>query len=97
MNQKHLDWICDWWKGSYTPDSPYQKYPWTALGYTYDWGTPPEKKGGGQSEFLVLKNSVVIFDQMIYPERAFCGPARRKDTEVQPGKGKRGRKGKVGR
>ena len=32
-------------------------YPWTQLGYTYDWGNPESKIG--ISEFIILKNSTV--------------------------------------
>ena len=32
-------------------------YPWTRLGYTYDWG--PAKSPVGLSEFVVFKGSTV--------------------------------------
>ena len=36
--------------------SSWGQYPWTRLGYTYDWGAEDEY---GLTEFLVLKNSTI--------------------------------------
>lgn len=36
--------------------SPWGQYPWTRLGYTYNWGSDDEY---GLTEFLVLKNSTI--------------------------------------
>jgi hypothetical protein len=35
-----------------------KKYPWTRLGYTYDWGNPETEVG--ISEFVIRKNSEVV-------------------------------------
>ena len=35
-----------------------KKYPWTRLGYTYDWGNPDNEIG--ISEFVIRKNSEVV-------------------------------------
>jgi hypothetical protein len=35
-----------------------KKYPWTRLGYTYDWGNPETEVG--ISEFMIRKNSEVV-------------------------------------
>src|ERR1039457_1922223 len=43
---------------SYYPPNGSDKYPWTRLGYTYDWGNPSSKIG--LSEFVIKKNSKVI-------------------------------------
>jgi hypothetical protein len=43
---------------SYFPEVQGTKYPWTRLGYTYDWGNPENEKG--LSEFVLRKNSQVI-------------------------------------
>jgi hypothetical protein len=43
---------------SYFTETQGTKYPWTRLGYTYDWGNPSNEKG--LSEFVLRKNSQVI-------------------------------------
>jgi hypothetical protein len=35
-----------------------QVYPWTQLGYTYDWGNPESEVG--LSEFVIRKGSTVV-------------------------------------
>jgi hypothetical protein len=44
-------------------------YPWTQLGYTYDWGNPETEVG--LSEYVVKKNSKVKVER-IYPTRNYC-------------------------
>lgn len=36
----------------------YDQYPWTQLGYTYDWN-PGNKPYVGMSEFVIRKNAIV--------------------------------------
>ena len=43
-------------------------YPWTRLGYTYDWGSPATEIG--LSEFIVKKNSLITV-RKIYDNTAF--------------------------
>jgi hypothetical protein len=50
----HKQWINDNIIFSYYPS----RYPWTRLGYTYDWGNPQSEIG--MSEFILRKNSKVI-------------------------------------
>jgi hypothetical protein len=45
---------------SQTP--PHDAYPWTQLGYTYDWGTPTHHQG--MSEFVIRQHSTVIVNAM---------------------------------
>ena len=40
-----------------------QGYPWTQLGYTYDWGNPNGHVGA--SEFIIKKGSNVIVKEVI--------------------------------
>ncbi|RJP70103.1 MAG: hypothetical protein C4539_06925 [Ignavibacteriales bacterium] len=51
-----------WFNGniiySYYPQKNKNKYPWTRLGYTYDWGNPSNEIG--LSEFLIKKDAKVI-------------------------------------
>ena len=52
----------------YFGDTP---YPWTRLGYTYDWGDPANKVGA--SEFLIREGSVVIVSSITDTEQ-YCSP-----------------------
>ena len=47
-------------------------YPWTQLGYTYDWGNPGRPQG--VSEFVIKKNSTVTINA-ITAFAAYCAPA----------------------
>lgn len=43
----------------YYPCALYDKYPWTQLGYTFDWN-PKNKTHVGCSEFVIRKNSNIV-------------------------------------
>jgi hypothetical protein len=47
-----------------------EQYPWTALGYTYDWN-PVSTTPVGPSEFVAHKGARVVFDSII-PTEDFC-------------------------
>jgi hypothetical protein len=64
----HLLWMCNNWTQSYTGD-PKTSYPWTALGYTWDWGDP--KNHLGESEYIVPGGTTVVFDS-ITPIETYC-------------------------
>lgn len=53
-------------------DTQFNKYgyPWTQLGYTYDWN-PQNTTHVGLSEF-VIKSNAEIFIRGIYPTKAYC-------------------------
>ena len=70
VRQTHLDWMCANWEKSYSGDDPLKQYPWTALGYTYDWGNPRDPVGF--SEYVVLKNTTVVFESKT-PTATYCG------------------------
>ncbi|MFZ5585199.1 MAG: hypothetical protein ACOZHQ_04645 [Thermodesulfobacteriota bacterium] len=64
VSQAHRDWFSATWSSRYESATP---YPWTQLGYTYDWG------GGdhvGLSEFVIERGSVVgvagVWDPLAY-------------------------------
>lgn len=50
VKSKHFQWMCTTWKYNYGNSGTYKNYPWTGLGYTYDWGSPT---GKGLSEFIL--------------------------------------------
>ncbi len=63
----HLAWMCQNWLSSYTGA---KKYPWTALGYTYDWGDPLDPRG--PSEFVVPGGETVVFESLT-DTLEYCG------------------------
>ena len=68
--QTHLSWMCSNWTSSYANEDPKENYPWTALGYTYDWGNPEDPLG--PSEYVALAGTRVIFERLVKTE-AYCG------------------------
>jgi len=46
-----------------------KKYPWTRLGYTYDWGNPCHEVG--LSEFVIKKDAEVIVEDIETVEEYF--------------------------
>ena len=53
VNQSHIDWYNTLKNASYDENG----YPWTRLGYTYDWGNPQSEVG--LSEFVVRQGATV--------------------------------------
>lgn len=45
-----------------------KKYPWTRLGYTYDWGKPDHE---GLSEYVVKKDAQIVIDRIVPTEEYF--------------------------
>ena len=58
VSSEYITWFNNNIIFSYYPLNGESKYPWTRLGYTYDWGNPLHKIG--LSEFVIKKNSKVI-------------------------------------
>jgi len=56
----YREWFNDLRASQYFQSSvpPHNAYPWTQLGYTYDWGDPRSEQG--VSEFVIKENSTVI-------------------------------------
>lgn len=69
--QSQIEWMCSNWTSSYPPGEPRKSYPWTALGYTYDWGA---QSFYGESEFVAPKGTSVVVEA-ITPTDAYCAPA----------------------
>ncbi|MDX1904034.1 MAG: hypothetical protein SFU27_07745 [Thermonemataceae bacterium] len=65
--QEHQIWIDAYRKKSYENENPYYTFPWTQLGYTYDWN-PRNKKHIGLSEFVVNKNANIIIHKIYSTE-----------------------------
>jgi hypothetical protein len=64
--QEHIDWIDNLEASSYGEGG----YPWTRLGYTYDW-SPDAASEVGLSEFVVLKGSTVMVES-VTPTDEYC-------------------------
>lgn len=64
VSQAHRDWFSATWSSRYESATP---YPWTQLGYTYDWGGSDHV---GLSEFVIERGSVVgvagVWDPLAY-------------------------------
>lgn len=55
----HIDWINQSRIDRYYPCELYQQYPWSQLGYTYDWN-PKNKTHVGLSEFVIGKEKNIV-------------------------------------
>jgi hypothetical protein len=71
VQDSHLQWMCNNWKSSYLNSNPLRNYPWTALGYTYDWGS--DSSNVGPSEFVSLDGVQVIFNGGTKTDE-YCAP-----------------------
>ena len=60
ISAPHREWIKQLSTQSYDPE---KGYPWTRLGYTYDWGNPASEMG--VSEFVLESNAEVEIEAMI--------------------------------
>jgi hypothetical protein len=50
-------------------DDPSKGYPWTRLGYTYDWGNPQSEVG--LSEFVIFASSKIMVEK-VYATEEYC-------------------------
>ncbi len=68
VSPEHMKWIDDLKAISYLPTG----FPWTRLGYTYDWGNP--NSNIGLSEFVIRQGATVEIQSVNRPED-YCKPA----------------------
>ena len=64
-SQKHIKWFNDTRTKSYGEEG----FPWTRLGYTYDWGNPETEVG--LSEFVIANGSTVTIRSVSSTEQ-YC-------------------------
>ncbi len=57
-SKEYISWFNESRISRYYACKLYDQYPWTQLGYTYDWN-PQNKTHVGMSEFVINKNAVV--------------------------------------
>jgi hypothetical protein len=66
-------WLCGRWRQSHDPSRPAcDRYPFTGLGYTWDWGAAGDPRGA--SEFVVFAGTPVVFAALV-PTGAYCREA----------------------
>ena len=65
--QEHIDWINNLKATSYVAPG----YPWTRLGYTYDWA--PGASEVGLSEFVIRKGTTVAVES-VTAQADYCAP-----------------------
>ncbi len=61
--QPHIDWMNASRISRYYACGLYNQYPWTQLGYTYDWN-PNNLSHVGLSEFVIRKNSQLVVEKI---------------------------------
>lgn len=81
VRPSHLDWMCANWQESYHPSPMTTPYPWTALGYTYDWGNPWHPRG--LSEFVAPKGTTATFHAST-PTTVYCAAEHRPVSTLGP-------------
>lgn len=62
ISDEYKSWFNNNIIDSYYPPRGVDKYPWTRLGYTYDWGNPYSEIG--LSEFIIKKNATIIVNSI---------------------------------
>ncbi|MEO1513947.1 MAG: hypothetical protein AAFV95_03005 [Bacteroidota bacterium] len=72
----HKKWINELRLKSYYNSAWDQNYPWTQLGYTYDWH-PKNKRHIGLSEFVIGENKEVIVHRIVATDD-YCELAKKK-------------------
>ena len=63
VSEEHLMWINENRISRYYQCDLYNRYPWTQLGYTYDWN-PSNKKNIGLSEFIIYTDRTIYLESV---------------------------------
>lgn len=63
LDTNHIKWINDNRISRYYQCNLFDQYPWTQLGYTYDW-SPTNKSHRGLSEFVIDVNKYIIVNKI---------------------------------
>jgi hypothetical protein len=66
VSESYTSWFNENIIYSYYAQNDHDKYPWTRLGYTYDWGNPENEIG--LSEFIIKKDARVIIKSLTSTE-----------------------------
>jgi hypothetical protein len=73
-DSSHIRWINENRISRYYNCNPEDNYPWTQLGYTYDWN-PQNKTHIGLSEFVIYPRSNIRVKK-IYTTKVYLSPAK---------------------
>ena len=75
VSDRHIKWIANQMLGSYLISKPLKSdgYPWTRLGYTYNWRRGSDRYGA--SEYVIRQGAVVNVEEII-PYREYCSPRK---------------------
>lgn len=65
VSADHVKWFQELSKKSYGPDG----YPWTRLGYTYDWGNPESREGLSE---LVIRPGASVEVRAVAKNADYC-------------------------
>jgi hypothetical protein len=70
--EEHIKWMANQMLSSYLISKPLKTdgYPWTRLGYTYNWRPGADRYGA--SEYVVRQGAVVNIEEIV-PYREYCG------------------------
>jgi hypothetical protein len=63
VSKEHMLWINENRISRYYQCDLYNRYPWTQLGYTYDWN-PSNKKNIGLSEFIIYTDRTIYLESV---------------------------------
>ncbi len=72
---KHAAWIYEWYYTAFSQAMPYQ-YPWTGLGYSFDWARRENGPGFvrfGPSEFVIPKGAPIRVTGAVETAK-YCAP-----------------------
>jgi hypothetical protein len=61
---ENLVWLIEQTRKSFSDTTLYNRYPFTQLGYTYDWNRK-NKRHVGLSEFVIGKNKSIVVDTVV--------------------------------
>lgn len=61
---ENLVWLIEQTRKSFSDTTLYNRYPFTQLGYTYDWNRK-NKRHVGLIEFVIGKNKSIVVDTVV--------------------------------
>jgi hypothetical protein len=70
LDSAYIKWFNDTRISRYYACNLYDKYPWSELGYTYDWNYK-NKSHKGLSEFVIRKNAIIYVNKVYTTDEYF--------------------------
>jgi hypothetical protein len=83
---EHERWLCQTWTARFGPPDPAARFPWTALGYTYDWGSGDWGSGDeyGATEFVAPQGAEVVLHALVPNDELCQAPTARPPPPAAP-------------